>query len=162
MFAKTINGDSIDKYPIDLKQEFPDISWPTIFSSITEEMLPQDVVIVHPTQRPSVNVAEEAIEDLPAFIDGKWQQQWKIIALLPQQVASKFEAQWSIIRNQRDEVLKKTDWFVIRSIEQQVAIPQEIKDYRQALRDITLQENPFDVVWPIDPYSVQPNNDMTV
>jgi hypothetical protein len=162
MFAKTINGDSIDKYPIDLKQEFPDISWPTIFSSITEEMLPQDVVTVYPTQRPSVNVAEEAIEDLPAFIDGKWQQQWKIVALAQQQVVAKHEAQWSFIRNQRDEILKKTDWIVIRSIEQQTEVPQEIKDYRQALRDITLQENPFNIVWPTDPYVVEPANDLTV
>ena len=55
-------------------------------------------------------------------------------------------------RKQRDALLAKTDWVVIKSLEQGQEIPAEWKDYRQALRDITLQpEFPAQITWPQPP-----------
>lgn len=45
------------------------------------------------------------------------------------------EKRYNILREIRDEILKITDWIVIRDLEQQETISQEFKTWRQALRD---------------------------
>lgn len=55
------------------------------------------------------------------------------------------------IRFRRNELLAKTDWAVCRALETGASF-QELKDYRQALRDIPAQDGfPSDIVWPVAP-----------
>lgn len=59
------------------------------------------------------------------------------------------------IRETRNELLEKTDWIIISSYEKghdpQIVYPEWVS-YRQALRDITLQDGfPHSVVWPVKP-----------
>lgn len=52
------------------------------------------------------------------------------------------------IRNERDRLLSQTDWWAVKDR----TMSQAQKDYRQALRDITLQpEFPHNVTWPTKP-----------
>lgn len=55
-----------------------------------------------------------------------------------------------IVRSTRDQLLKDSDWTQLPDV------PQSLKDawaiYRQALRDITVQEGfPSNIVWPTTP-----------
>jgi len=51
-------------------------------------------------------------------------------------------------REQRDELLRQTDWRAL----QDVTLPQAWADYRQALRDIPQQGGfPTDITWPEKP-----------
>ena len=59
--------------------------------------------------------------------------------------------QWQGIRSERDDLLAKTDWVVTRASETGVAETDAWKTYRQALRDITTQSNPWDITWPTKP-----------
>ena len=59
--------------------------------------------------------------------------------------------QWRYVRNKRDDLLAKTDWVVTRASETGVAETDAWKTYRQALRDITTQSNPWDITWPTEP-----------
>jgi|TARA_B100000424_G_C22649954_1_gene358474 hypothetical protein len=59
--------------------------------------------------------------------------------------------QWQGVRNERDDLLAKTDWVVTRASETGVAETDAWKTYRQALRDITTQSNPWDITWPTKP-----------
>lgn len=59
--------------------------------------------------------------------------------------------QWRYVRNKRDDLLAKTDWVVTRASETGVAETDAWKTYRQALRDITTQSNPYDITWPTEP-----------
>lgn len=53
------------------------------------------------------------------------------------------------VRDQRDRLLNETDWIVIKSKETGTNLSAAFKEYRQALRDITLQEGfPHNVTWP--------------
>lgn len=53
------------------------------------------------------------------------------------------------IKSERDERLKLTDWYVIRELDSGISIPEPIKTYRQALRDITSQPGfPRSFTWP--------------
>ena len=44
-----------------------------------------------------------------------------------------------------------TDWEIIKHQELGTSIPESLKTYRQALRDITNQSDPFDITWPTKP-----------
>ena len=55
---------------------------------------------------------------------------------------------WRTIRLERDALLKKTDWTQVPD----APVDQEAwKSYRQALRDITKQSDPFNIEWPVAP-----------
>ena len=55
-------------------------------------------------------------------------------------------------RKERDDLLASTDWIVIKHMEINKEIPTEWVEYRQALRDITLQSGfPGNVDWPVKP-----------
>jgi hypothetical protein len=59
------------------------------------------------------------------------------------------EPQWDEVRKKRSELLAETDWYIIRFVERGTPIPDMITTYRKSLRDITLQENPFFIEWPV-------------
>ena len=63
----------------------------------------------------------------------------------------KLAMQLDINTRQRDSLLQQSDWRVVKAADIGVPISQEWKDYRQALRDITLQSDPFSIVWPTPP-----------
>ena len=64
------------------------------------------------------------------------------------------EAEWEVVRTQRDQLLTKSDIYVLpdrwnaMTLEEQTAW----SEYRQALRDIPqVYDDPADVVWPTKP-----------
>lgn len=58
--------------------------------------------------------------------------------------------QWKLIREQRNEILTKSDWSQTLDVIAQMTFDQkdQWRNYRQALRDITLQSDPFNIQWP--------------
>ena len=63
--------------------------------------------------------------------------------------------QWLFIRQSRDMLLSESDVEIMKIRDSEVISGvvsqqhQELAGYRQALRDITLQPDPFNIVWPI-------------
>ena len=68
--------------------------------------------------------------------------------LTDEELQARVDTQWQVIRTQRNQMLKDSDWT-------QVADAPVDKTawatYRQALRDITTQTDPFNVNWPSAP-----------
>lgn len=60
-------------------------------------------------------------------------------------------ATWAAIRTRRDALLSACDWITVRAIEQGQPVPTAWATYRQALRDITAQSDPFSISWPTAP-----------
>ena len=66
-----------------------------------------------------------------------------------------------LLREERNQLLSETDWMVTRSIETGVAMSNDWKTYRQALRDLPATSSPsldeyYDldltsVTWPTEP-----------
>jgi len=55
-------------------------------------------------------------------------------------------------RAQRDSLLEETDWIVIKYMDMGQSVPEDWSNYRQDLRDITLQDGfPGNVTWPEEP-----------
>lgn len=59
------------------------------------------------------------------------------------------ETEWPVVRSQRNQLLSASDWTQLPDV------PLATKDawaiYRQALRDITNQPDPFNITWPAPP-----------
>lgn len=61
---------------------------------------------------------------------------------------------YSTVVTRRNKDLADSDWIVIKSLEEGVAIPEEWKAYRQALRDLTQAPGwPEPGSWPVKPAS---------
>ena len=98
---------------------------------------------------PYFNPATQAREEGPALlIDGVWTQNYIVSELDPEAAAAKAEAQWTVIRTDRNKRLADCDWWVTKAVETGVPITTEQSDYRQSLRDITEQDDPFNIIWP--------------
>lgn len=59
------------------------------------------------------------------------------------------QTQWPVVRRQRDALLAQSDWTQLPDVP--LATKEAWAIYRQALRDVTLQPDPFNVVWPVAP-----------
>lgn len=80
----------------------------------------------------------------------KWNARQKVWLDL-RTTEQKLEAKWKEVIETRNKLLSESDWIVIRAVDQNQAVPQSWQTYRQALRDITNQQDPFNIVWPIKP-----------
>ena len=79
--------------------------------------------------------------------NGRWIVRDKTAAELQADV----DAQWQRIREKRNQLIANTDWAVLPDSPHDT---QAVRDYRQALRDITEYATPDDVVWPDNPLEV--------
>lgn len=98
---------------------------------------------------PYYDPATQTREHGPALlVDGVWTQNYVVSELDPELAAANTEAQWNVVRNERNKLLGACDW---------TQLPDAPADagawaiYRQALRDITTQSDPFNVQWSEPP-----------
>jgi hypothetical protein len=57
--------------------------------------------------------------------------------------------QWPIVKSQRNALLVASDWTQLPDVP--LSDKAAWADYRQALRDITKQADPFNIIWPTPP-----------
>ena len=55
------------------------------------------------------------------------------------------------LRFQRNRRLADSDWVVLRAADRGEPVPPEWLAYRQALRDVTDQSDPLNIIWPTPP-----------
>ena len=55
--------------------------------------------------------------------------------------------QWVNVRSERDLKLRETDWRASSDL----TLSDTWKTYRQALRDVPTQSDPFNITWPTEP-----------
>lgn len=61
------------------------------------------------------------------------------------------QVEWSNVRIKRDALLAKSDWVVLPDVTMDPIVKDNWITYRQALRDITNQPDPFNIIWPTSP-----------
>jgi hypothetical protein len=98
---------------------------------------------------PYYDPATQAREHGPALlIDGVWTQNYIVTNLDAEEATTKVDEQWGRIRIERNAKLIASDWTQVADSPVDAAA---WATYRQALRDITNQTNPFNIVWPAVP-----------
>ena len=59
--------------------------------------------------------------------------------------------QWIVIRGKRNVRLQSCDWTMLPDVPMDAPKRTEWETYRQSLRDVTSQPDPFNITWPTPP-----------
>lgn len=99
-------------------------------------------------------IAVANLEDWPGAIDaseggviGQYKNEsgdW----VFPEPDDQAIGARWQVVRAERNSKLSASDWTQLDDTPLTNTAKQEWATYRQALRDITTQPDPFNIVWP--------------
>ena len=129
-----------------LRKSYPNTSLP---SELTDESLVEwDMYVVTPTPMPN-DYTKNITEGTPVLTDGVYYQNWIQTDASQSEIDYRLENQWFIIRETRNQLLAECDWTQLADVSAETkAIWSE---YRQSLRDITSQTNPFSITWPVKP-----------
>lgn len=101
---------------------------------------------------PYYDPATQTREHGPALlVDGVWTQNYIVSELDPEVAAAKAEEQWAVIRAERNKLIASTDWTQLPDAALTNVQTANWGSYRQALRDITTQSDPFNINWPVSP-----------
>jgi hypothetical protein len=144
-----IKNETIE-YPYTLLQLRRDENTVSFPQTITNDILEVfGVYVVMQTPKPN-DYTKTITEGTPNLVDGVYYQNWVMEDSTESEIQSKIEYKWDEIRNLRTELLKECDWRVLPDSPVGDSLNNWIQ-YRQELRNITSQENPFNIVWPIEP-----------
>lgn len=150
-FLRIENGQ-IAEYPIylnEMKNRFPDLD----FLNIEETELPEDYKIVLTSGVIDPNYLSDYVEGMPAFdpTDNAFKQVWTEVPTTGTEREKRLQSMALSARNARNMRLRHSDSLV--AVDRWEAYSEEeknkIRNYRQALRDITTQEGfPVTINWP--------------
>lgn len=98
-------------------------------------------------QKPQINHAQNLSKSFYLASD-VWTQDWVISDASSQEIADRVAAQWESVREERNSLLAASDWTQLADAP---IDPFAWITYREALRDITLQADPFNLTWPVAP-----------
>jgi len=125
-----------------LRRDNPQVSFPSTIPADT--LAEYDVYEVVTTQQPTYDDSAYKLEQSIELVDGVWTQVWVLV----EHTAEDIERQWANIRSERNQYLSACDW---TQLPDAPINSEEWATYRQALRDITTQADPFAIVWPVKP-----------
>ena len=148
LYIKVENNEII-KYPYsirELKMDNPNVSFPVTLST---ELLNSFGVYVVTEVVPTEDYTKVVSEINPTLVDGVWTQTWLIENATEEEIQEKIQEKWEAVRITRNTLLTESDWTQVS--DSPLSSSQEWKDYRQSLRDITNQLNPFEITWPTKP-----------
>jgi hypothetical protein len=148
MYLRIKNSEIVYPYSIQqLKLDEYNVSFP---NELTEVVLSEfGVYSVQQTPIPN-NYTKNISEGTPQLIDGIYTQIWNEVDATQEEIDIKIENQWEQIRVARNQILMESDWTVLPDSPVSASI-EEWKTYRQQLRNVTSQPNPFEIVWPTQP-----------
>ena len=129
------------------KELFPNTAFPPtgITNSFLTDYNAKKVVDV------SYNLATQKLKSVTPFIDGDYVKEFEAVSLTTDEKKKVDNSEWKGIRAIRDGKLKESDWTQVGDSVLDPSLQAEWKTYRQALRDITKQTDPFNITWPTTP-----------
>jgi hypothetical protein len=147
MYLKFSNDTITYPYTIQqLREDNSNVSFPAEMSN--QFLAEWDIFEINNVPAP-IDYTKNITEGTPILIDGKWYQSWNQTVASDSEINYRLENQWFIVRETRNELLTECDWTQLGDV------ASETKNlwsaYRQSLRDITEQENPFNINWPVKP-----------
>ena len=134
---------------LDLAAAFPNSSIPQVPSAEDCEALGVDPVLNGP--QPTATQFQVVYRDGVEEIDGKWYTKFSVADMEQSAIDALTEQQWASVRTDRNTRLAACDWTQLPDCPLDNTIQTEWAVYRQALRDITDQVNPFNITWPQEP-----------
>jgi hypothetical protein len=141
--------DETINYPYSIPQlrtSHPNVSFP---ANLSNELLAEwGMYVVTPTPMPN-DYTKNITEGTPVLTDGVYYQNWVQTNASDSEKELRLAIKWSEIRELRNQLLSECDWTQLGDVSE--TIKTSYQSYRQDLRDITNQSDPFSIVWPEKP-----------
>lgn len=138
--------NQITEYPVyegEIRMRVTNMSWP-----VNGFQPPMGYVEVLFTDLPVVDHTKNITEGTPEFRGNSWHQVWVVTDASQDELEQRIAGKWVEIRGQRNKELQDTDW---TQLPDSPADKVAYEVYRQQLRDVTTQSDPFNLVWPVKP-----------
>jgi hypothetical protein len=152
MFIQLVDGQPVGHAVTmdNFRLLFPNTSLPWPF--VAEDIEPLGFGLWDFSSQPDLGTFEKAVEIAPVKDEfGRWRQTWAVEPMTEEEVTARTEQEWGAVRSQRNFLLARTDWTQLDDTPLTNTAKQEWASYRQALRDITAQADPFNIEWPANP-----------
>ena len=127
-----------------IRQLFPNTSFST--GGVNTDFLTANNV-VELVETLSYTEPTQKLSTVDAYVDSGKAYTVKVESTTTEEQTNLTNAKWIEVRNTRDDLLKGTDWRASSDL----TLADAWKTYRQALRDVPTQSDPFNITWPTVP-----------
>ena len=138
-----VDGTTVTKtgtiYELFPNTSFPKSGPPASFIS--------DNNVVELVESLSITLPDQKLTKVDAYVDSGKAYSVKVETCTDEEKAANIANQWSGIRDERDSKLVGTDWRASSDL----TMSDAWKNYRQALRDVPTQSDPYNITWPTEP-----------
>lgn len=151
MYLK-VSGSNIT-YPYSIQQlklDNTNISFPTSISDSLLETFGVYKVELRDSGYDD-DYTKDVLEVTPTLSGSVYVQTYEISDADETTINTRKEIKWSEIREQRNQLLSECDWTQFQDSPITGSELTQWQTYRQELRNITTQENPYNIVWPTKP-----------
>lgn len=139
----------------EVQLKFPTVSFPNQWDTSTYNFVNMDPVVEVP--QPTVGIYNRADYLGVQLVNGIWTDVWQEVPLYDnpteqaQWVLDLKEAKWEDIRVERNKLIAETDYTQLPDTPITPTSKAAFATYRQQLRDVTNQSDPYNIVWPTTP-----------
>ena len=146
LIAKVEDGQVINVS--DYRDMFPNTSFPA--SGPDAEFLEANSCMTVTVWK-AYNQLTEKLASVAPYIEENTVYTIAVEPLTASEIEANTESQWAKIRSQRDTLLQACDWTQLPDVPLDSKTKEQWVNYRQALRDVTSQADPYNIEWPIAP-----------
>ena len=146
LIAKVEDGQVINVS--DYRDMFPNTSFPA--SGPDAEFLEANSCMTVTVWK-AYNQLTEKLAAVAPYIEENTVYTIAVEPLTASEIEANTESQWAKIRSQRDTLLQACDWTQLPDVPLDSKTKEQWVNYRQALRDVTSQADPYNIEWPIAP-----------
>lgn len=134
---------------MNLSAAFPNTSMPVVLTTDDFDALGIDPVFEGPQAQPTQ--FQVAYRDGVEEIEGQWFTKYSVVDMEQEAIDALTSERWSSVRTDRNSRLADCDWTQLPDAPLTNTETANWASYRQALRDITTQADPFSIEWPVSP-----------
>ena len=146
LIAKVEDGQVINVS--DYRDMFPNTSFPA--SGPDAEFLEANSCMMVTVWK-TYNQLTEKLASVAPYIEENTVYTIAVEPLTPEEIEANTQSQWSKVRAQRDTLLQSCDWTQLPDVPLDTPTKEAWVLYRQQLRDVTSQSDPYNIVWPVAP-----------
>ncbi len=134
-----------------LREMYPSTHFPAVITQVALDGFENWYVIEDEASMPEYDKSSKKVEFVRAFNGTKVVGTYNVVDLSDAEKLAAKEARKRDVRYHRDNTLNSTDYLMTSDLFNSfsAADQEKIVEYRQALRDLTNQENPFAITWPV-------------
>ena len=151
MYLKVSGSTIIYPYSVqNLKNENPNTSFPTIISDSLLESFNIYQVEVRNSGYDNDD-SKDVTEITPTLSGSVYIQTYSVTDADTETINKRKEIKWSEIRSTRNTLLTESDWTQFQDSPITGSVLIDWQTYRQSLRDVTNQSDPYNISWPNKP-----------